>query len=123
MPTTGTQAARAQAAREKTRGPQAAEARGEHGHDLTVTIPLDRAAELAAAPLSATGRVLSSRGGLPIYVGLAVMAAADVVAWPVAVAAGLGYAALRRWGPSGGGASVPAGRHDAAVTPPGPADG
>ena len=89
----------------------------EHGRDLTVTIPLDRAAELVAAPVSAAGRVLSSRGGLPVYVGLAVMAAADVIAWPVAAAAGLGYAVLRKWGPADH--THPLGAHQGAADHPG----
>jgi hypothetical protein len=36
---------------------------------------------------------------VPIYVGVAALAVTGVVSWPVAVAAGCGYAAFRRWEP------------------------
>lgn len=66
---------------------------------LTVTIPLDRAMDMAMLPVAAAGRVLSAKGGLPVYVGLGVLAVVDVVDWPVAAAAGVGYAVFRRWTP------------------------
>ncbi|HUZ37099.1 MAG TPA: hypothetical protein VMV17_12285 [Streptosporangiaceae bacterium] len=69
-------------------------------HELTVSIQLERVAAMVTEPVAAAGRVLSSRGGLPVYIGLGVLAAADVVTWPIAAAAGLGYAVLRWWGPS-----------------------
>lgn len=36
---------------------------------------------------------------VPIYLGVAALAVTGVVSWPVAVAAGCGYAAFRRWEP------------------------
>ena len=36
---------------------------------------------------------------VPIYLGVAALAATGVVSWPVAFAAGCGYAAFRRWEP------------------------
>jgi hypothetical protein len=73
-----------------------------HDRELSVTIPLDRMGAMIAEPVVAAGRVLSSRGGLPIYVGLGVLAAADLMSWPLAAAAGVGYAVLRRLAPRGG---------------------
>ncbi|MGE5288946.1 MAG: hypothetical protein ACM3ML_17455 [Micromonosporaceae bacterium] len=68
-------------------------------HALTVTVPLDRAIDIATPPIVAARRVLTAKGGLPLYLGLGVLAVADVIDWPVAAAAGVGYAVLRRWGP------------------------
>lgn len=73
----------------------------EQDRELTVTIPLDRVAAVVGETLRGAGRALSSLGGLPVYAGLGVLAAADVIAWPAAVTAGLGYAVLRWWGPFG----------------------
>ena len=90
----GTATARADAATGRT---DAAAER--HGRTLTVTIP-DRAADIAMLPVAAGRRVLTARrGGLPVYVGLGVLAAVDVIELPVAAAVGVGYAVLRRWGP------------------------
>jgi hypothetical protein len=36
---------------------------------------------------------------VPIYLGVAALATTGVVSWPVAIAAGCGYAAFRRWEP------------------------
>ena len=68
-------------------------------HSVTITIPLDRAIDVAMVPVAAAGRLLSARRGLPVYAGLGVLAVADIIDLPVAAAAGVGYAALRRWGP------------------------
>jgi hypothetical protein len=106
--------------RESAAGARAAQQRRQD-HELTVTIPLGRVAGLVAEPLTGAARVLSSRGGLPVYVGLGVLAAADVIAWPVAAAAGLGYAVLRWWEPFAGRGSPPAvtpGRPGPAASPP-----
>ena len=71
-----------------------------HGRSLTINIPVDRAIDVAKTPVSAARRVLSGkRGGIPVYVGLGVLAVADVLDPPLAVVTGAGYAALRRWGP------------------------
>jgi hypothetical protein len=72
---------------------------GPGGHALTVTIPLDRAIDVATFPVTAASRVLSAKGGLPVYLGLGVLAVADVIDLPLAAATGVGYAVLRRWGP------------------------
>lgn len=71
----------------------------EQDRELTITIRVDRVADAVTTSVAQAGHVLSARGGLPLYAGLGVLAAADVIAWPTAVAAGLGYAVLRRWGP------------------------
>ncbi|PVZ06353.1 hypothetical protein [Actinomycetospora cinnamomea] len=36
---------------------------------------------------------------VPVYLGIGALAVTGVVSWPVAVAAGCGYAALRHWEP------------------------
>lgn len=109
---TGTRAAagRAQAAQRETATTRretattraattrAATATERHGRTLTVTIP-GRAADIVMLPVAAGRRVLTARTGLPVYVGLGVLAAVDVIELPVAAAVGVGYAALRRWGP------------------------
>jgi len=65
----------------------------------TITIPLDPIANAALAPLTLARRVLPAKGGLPVYAGIGALAALSVIEWPVAAAAGAGYAALRYWGP------------------------
>jgi hypothetical protein len=85
---------------------------GPPAHVLTISIPMDEAIDVAVFPVKMAGRVLSSNGGLPLYAGLGVLAAAQVIEWPVAALAGMGYAVLSRWGPL----------RPAAHTPPG-ADG
>jgi hypothetical protein len=81
----------------------------EHGYqrDLTVTIPLERAIDVVTAPVAGVGRVLSARNELVRYAGRSALryagrgalAAADLMAWPVAAAAGLGHAMVSRWVP------------------------
>lgn len=76
---------------------------------LTLTIPLDGDAVYAAAqtaatavmvPVTAAKNVLRSRkAGVPAYLGIAGLAAMDLIEWPVAAVAGVGLAYLRRWGP------------------------
>jgi hypothetical protein len=58
----------------------------------------DQIAGVALFPLAVARRVLPDRE-LPVYLGVGALAAVGAVEWPVAVAAGLGYAALKRWGP------------------------
>jgi hypothetical protein len=82
----------------------------ERERSLTITIPVDRAVQVAAAPVAMAGRVLSAKGGLPLYAGLAVLAIADVITWPVAASVGAGYAIMRRWGPFRPAAPAPAPR-------------
>jgi hypothetical protein len=53
------------------------------------------------APFAIAGRVLPARKGLPLYAGLGALAIAEILEWPVAVGIGVGYAAIRRWGPQG----------------------
>ncbi|WP_344327582.1 hypothetical protein [Streptomyces macrosporus] len=75
---------------------------GRHGHDLTITIPVDRTASAAAKavklPITAAQRVLPAKGGLPLYAGLGALGLAGVLEWPVAAGIGIGYAVLRRGG-------------------------
>lgn len=70
-----------------------------HGRGVTITIP-DRPLEAVMLPVAAARRVLTGRNtGLPVYVGLGVLAVADVIDPPLAAVTGLGYLVLRRWGP------------------------
>lgn len=67
--------------------------------ELTITIP-DRPVDAVMFPVAAARRVLSGRDvALPVYVGLGVLAVADVIDPPLAAVTGVGYAILRRWGP------------------------
>lgn len=76
---------------------------GHHEHDLTITIPVDRAAgavgKAVALPVGAAQRILPAAGGLPLYLGLGALGIAGVLEWPVAAGIGVGYAILRRGGP------------------------
>jgi hypothetical protein len=56
---------------------------------------LSTAAAAAAAPVAAARRVLAAKGGLPLYAGLAGLALAGIIDWPVALAAGTGYGLAR----------------------------
>ncbi|MEV6227783.1 hypothetical protein AB0L88_07825 [Saccharopolyspora shandongensis] len=47
-------------------------------------------------PVDVARRVLPENG-LPVYLGIGVLALVDLIDWPVAVAAGLGYYVLKRW--------------------------
>lgn len=86
----------AAAAKDKTASAPAGEA---HGRELTITIP-DRPVDVVMFPVAAARRVLSGRKvGLPVYVGLGVLAVADVIDPPLAAVTGVGYAIMRRWGP------------------------
>ncbi|HEV2639153.1 MAG TPA: hypothetical protein VGX23_28695 [Actinocrinis sp.] len=75
------------------------------GHVVTVTIPITVDQLVAATvtvvklPTAVVRRVVSTKRGLPVYLGIGGLAVAGVAEWPVAAAAGVGYAALRRWGP------------------------
>ncbi|ORT59035.1 hypothetical protein BKD26_13425 [Streptomyces sp. CB03238] len=73
------------------------------GRTVSFTVPsLDRvangAANAALLPVAAARQVLPAKGGLPLYLGLGVLGAADVIEWPVAIGIGVGYAVLRRGG-------------------------
>lgn len=74
--------------------------RADRRHDggVTVTIP-QPVVDVATAPFVIVGRVLPAKRGLPVYIGLGVLAAVDAVAWPVAAGIGVAYAAIRHWGP------------------------
>lgn len=94
----GTGGASAPGARSTQRAGATGTAAEQPGRTVTVTIP-DRAIDIAMLPVAAGRRLLAGRSGLPVYVGLGVLAVADIIELPVAAAAGVGYAALRRWGP------------------------
>ena len=71
---------------------------------VTVAIPsygeiVDVATAAAMVPVSAARNVLQTRNGVPLYLGIAGVAAVGVVEWPVAAVAGMGLAYMRRWGP------------------------
>ncbi|WP_158502601.1 hypothetical protein [Streptomyces bingchenggensis] len=70
---------------------------------FTVTVPTaGRMAgglmDAALLPVAVARRWLPAKGGLPLYVGLGLLGAADAIEWPVAVGIGVGYAVLRRGG-------------------------
>ncbi|MGO4424515.1 hypothetical protein AB4Z54_38930, partial [Streptomyces sp. MCAF7] len=54
--------------------------------------------DAALLPVAVARRWLPAKGGLPLYVGLGLLGAADAIEWPVAVGIGVGYAVLRRGG-------------------------
>ncbi|GAA1557942.1 hypothetical protein GCM10009678_46150 [Actinomadura kijaniata] len=64
---------------------------------VTVTIPRT-VVDAAAAPFAIAGRVLPAKKGLPVYVGLGVLAAGGAIGWPVAAGIGVAYASIRRYG-------------------------
>ncbi|MEU5853177.1 hypothetical protein [Saccharopolyspora shandongensis] len=74
---------------------QATEERAEQGRQ-------DLAGQIATAilvPVDVARRVLPENG-LPVYLGIGALALVDLIDWPVAVAAGLGYYVLKRWKPA-----------------------
>ncbi|MWA08477.1 hypothetical protein [Streptomyces sp. BA2] len=72
--------------------------------EYTLSIPVERMArgvvDATSTPLAAARRALPSRDGLPVYLGLGGLAAIGAVGGPTAAAIGVGYAALRQWGPT-----------------------
>jgi hypothetical protein len=73
------------------------------GEQRTVTLrvpSLDRVAtgalNAALVPVALARQVLPAKRGLPLYLGLGALGAADVLEWPVAIGIGVGYAVLRR---------------------------
>ncbi|MGR4880797.1 hypothetical protein ACIPUC_15530 [Streptomyces sp. LARHCF249] len=70
---------------------------------ITLTVPsfgrvANGAWSAALLPVAAARQILPAKKGLPLYAGLAVLGAADVLEWPVAIGIGIGYAVLRRDG-------------------------
>lgn len=57
------------------------------------------AVNTALTPVAVAREVLPAKGGLPLYLGLGALGAAEVLEWPVAIGIGVGYAVLRRAGP------------------------
>jgi len=79
--------------------PAPARARSQdHRRQRDLTVALDRAIDVVIVPVAGVGRVLSARAGLVRYAQRGVLAAAELMAWPVAAAAGLGSAAASHWG-------------------------
>jgi hypothetical protein len=66
-----------------------------------VTIPADKifstATGIVMTPVAMARRVLPAKGGIPLYAGLGALAVVGIIEWPVAAAAGAGYALARRW--------------------------
>jgi hypothetical protein len=58
--------------------------------------PAETIAGVVALPLDVARKVFPQRG-LPVYLGIVALTITNVIEWPVAVAAGLGYVALREW--------------------------
>lgn len=50
-------------------------------------------------PVTVVKKVATAQNGLPAYLAVGGLAVVGVLEWPVAAVAGLGLAALRRWGP------------------------
>jgi hypothetical protein len=69
--------------------------------EITLTIPADKifstAADIVKAPVAMARRVLPAKGGIPLYAGLGALVVAGIIEWPVAAAAGAGYALARYW--------------------------
>jgi hypothetical protein len=69
--------------------------------EIIVTIPADKifsaAKDVIMAPVAIARRVLPAKGGIPLYAGLGALAIAGFIEWPVAAAAGAGYALARHW--------------------------
>jgi hypothetical protein len=57
----------------------------------------DRVGDAVLFPVAVARRVLPEHD-LPVYLGVGALAIAGVIDWPIAAAAGLGYAAVKRWG-------------------------
>lgn len=70
-------------------------------HEFTITLSGDKifsaATGLVQTPIAVARHVLPAKGGIPLYAGLGALAAVGVIEWPVAAAAGAGYALARRW--------------------------
>lgn len=80
---------------EKTKSPER--------YTITITVPSpDRLATGAMnavlLPMALARRILPAKHGLPLYAGLGLLGATDVIEWPVAVGIGVGYAVLRSSG-------------------------
>lgn len=78
-------------------------AKSDGQRQITVTVPtagrvVSGAANAALLPVAVARQVLPAKGGLPLYLGLGVLGAVDVLEWPVAIGIGVGYAVLRRGG-------------------------
>lgn len=76
---------------------------GDGKRSFTVTVPTagrvaGGLADAALLPVAVARRWLPAKGGLPLYIGLGVLGAVEVIEWPVAVGIGIGYAVLRRGG-------------------------
>ena len=75
------------------------------GRSVTVSIPVTLEQIIATyetiskLPTYALRRAVTSKRGLPVYLGIGGLAVVGIAEWPVAAVAGVGYAALRRWGP------------------------
>jgi hypothetical protein len=100
-----TAAASAKEATAKAKAPKASVTADAAGRTVTVNIPITVDQLVAATmtvaklPTSVARRVVSTKNGLPVYLGIGGLAVIGAAEWPVAAAAGVGYAALRRWGP------------------------
>jgi hypothetical protein len=62
-------------------------------------------ADTMALPFDVVREALPQRG-LPVYVGLGALTVANLIDLPIAIAAGLGYVALRGWRRPGAEASA-----------------
>ncbi|GAA2361009.1 hypothetical protein [Streptomyces cuspidosporus] len=100
----------------KAEKPPVTTSSGDGKRSFTVTVPTagrmaGGLADAALLPVAVARRWLPAKGGLPLYVGLGILGAAEAIEWPVAVGIGIGYAVLRRGGvmaPPSTGAAQPA---------------
>ncbi|MFH8369338.1 hypothetical protein [Streptomyces sp. NPDC018031] len=99
------------------------------GDRRTAGVPLpslekvaDGAMNAAMFPVAVARQVLPRKKGLPLYLGLGALGAAEVIEWPVAVGIGVGYAVLRGHGlPAGPGTAAGAPAPESGAERPGSA--
>jgi hypothetical protein len=102
-PTTSSKSGRpSKAKKADTKPPEGTETKREGGERYSITItvpPPDRLASgamnAALLPVALARRILPAKHGLPLYAGLGLLGATDVIEWPVVVGIGVGYAVLR----------------------------
>jgi hypothetical protein len=58
---------------------------------------MSTASGIVMTPVAMARRVLPAKGGIPLYAGLGALAVVGLIEWPVAAAAGAGYALARYW--------------------------
>ncbi|MBV9857691.1 MAG: hypothetical protein JOY82_24735, partial [Streptosporangiaceae bacterium] len=83
------------ASQDETAGQNDAASRNDSTGQSQVDKVLSTAADAMRVPVDIARQVLPGRGGLPVYAGLGALAVIGLIDWPVAAAAGAGYALAR----------------------------